>query len=537
MQLTGTGDDVLAGLVDKGQHAGVGFRQTLETLDQLGQILGVLDLDGSLHDGGHGELHDLQVVGGLAGGEGTRLQQELINTDQAENVTGWHIIDGVDLAAHHEDGTLDGLDEQVVLLAGGVVGALDADLQAGSDGTGEDTTEGVETALVGGRHHLGDVQHEGSLGVAVPDANAGLIIRGSLVQGLGTVLLGRDGGWQMQDHHLHEGVGGRQEGSHDNLEQLLALLLPVLGRELDGQLLQEDGDLVLLEVHDSGEDLEDGVEDELVEGTLKVLALVGALVGPFLGVGVEVVVAPETLHHLIPVDTELLGIPLGELPDGKGPAVEAGSEGDGALVWVDLDVAEGLVEVGGDDDVDGLDGSGEGLVQILLGHLQLEKGAVDLVDDHHGLDTLTKSLAQHGLGLHAHTFDGVDDDERTVGDTESSSDLGREINVTGRVDQVDEEIAAVGLLADDVLEVLVVGQVAVQRDGGGLDGDTTLLLISARVGGTRITSLGGRDDTGLREEGVGEGGLAVVDVGDDGHVTDVGGLVHEGAHLFDGEAV
>jgi hypothetical protein len=536
VQLTSTGNDVLTGLGDLGQDAGVGFRETLETFDQLGQILGVLHFDGSPHDGRDGELHDLQVVGGLAGGEGTRLQQELIDTDQSENVTGWDIIDRVDLAAHHEDGTLDGLDEEIILLARGVVGALDADLQAGADSTGEDTTESVETTLVRGWHHLGDVQHEGSLGVTLADTNAGLIIRGTLVQGLGTVLLGRDGRWQVQDHHLHKRISRRQEGSHDNLEQLLALLVLVLGRELDGELLEEDRDLVLLEVHDGGEDLEDGVEDELVEGTLQGLALVGALVGPLLGVGVEVVVAPETLHHLIPVDTELLGISLSELSHGEGPAVETGTEGHGPLVWVDLDITEDLVEVRRDDDVDRLDGSGEGLVQILLRHLELEKGTVDLVDDDDGLDTLTKRLSEHGLGLHADTLDGVDDDERAVRDTESSSDLGREINVAGRVDQVDQEVAAVGLLADDVLEILVVGQVPVQGDGGRLDCDASLLLVLAGVGGPRIASLRGGDNAGLREEGVGQRRLAVVDVGDDGHVTDVRRLVHQGADLFDGEA-
>jgi hypothetical protein len=151
---------------------------------------------------------------------------------------------------------------------------------------------------------------------------------------------------------------------------------------------------------------------------------------------------PQTLHHLVAVDTELLGVAGGELADGEGPAVETGAESDGALVGVDLDITEGLVEVGRDDDVDRLDGTGEGLVKILLGDLELEESTIDLVDDNNRLDALTESLAEHSLGLDAHTLDGVDDDERTVGDTESSSDLGREINVTGRVDQVDQEVLA-----------------------------------------------------------------------------------------------
>lgn len=443
MELTSTSNDVLTGLVGHGKDARVGLGETLETFNKLGKILGVLDLDGALHDGGDGELHDLEVVGGVDGGEGTRLEQELINTNQADNVTSGHIIDRLDLATHHEDGALNGLDEEILLLAGGVVGALDADLETGADGTGEDTTESVETTLIGSGNHLGDVKHERTLGVAVTDTDGSLVISGTLVESLDTVLLGGDGGRKVKNHHLQQAVSSGKESAHDSLEELLALLLTVIDSELEVELLEEGGNLVLLEVHDSGEDLEDGVQDELAESALELSTTVsGAVLGPLLGLGVEVVVAPETLHHLVAVDTELLGVTGSELTDGESPAVETGAEGDGALVGVDLDITERLVEVGGDDDVDGLDGTGEGLVKILLGDLELEKSAIDLVDDDNGLDALTESLAEHSLGLDAHTLDGVDDDESTIGDTESGSDFGREINVTGRVDQVDQEILA-----------------------------------------------------------------------------------------------
>lgn len=242
------------------------------------------------------------------------------------------------------------------------------------------------------------------------------------------------------------------------------------------------------------------------------------------------------LHHLVAVNTELLGVADGELADGEGPAVQTGTEGDGSLVGVDLDVTERLVEVGGDNDVDGLDGTREGLVQVLLGHLKLEKSTVDLVDDDDGLDALTESLTQDSLGLNADTLDGVDDDESTVSDTEGSSDLGREINVTGRVDQVDQEVGTIGLLADDILDILGVDAV-VQGDGSRLDSDTTFLFICTCIRCSCVSCLGGGDDTGLGQEGIGKGGLSVVDVGNDGHVTDVGGLVHKLPDLLDREAV
>jgi hypothetical protein len=571
MQLTGTSNDVLTGLRGVGKDARVGLGETLETFDQLREILGVLNLDGALHDGGDGELHDLEVVGSLRGGKSTRLEQELVDTDETDNVSGWHVVNGVDLATHHQDGTLNSLDEEIILLARGVVGTLDADLETGADGTGEDTTEGVESTLIGSGHHLGDVKHERTLGVAVTDTNGGLVVKRTLVQSLSTILLGSDGRRKVENHHLQKSVGSGEESAHDNLEQLLALLLAVVSRDLELELVQKSGDLVVLEVHDGGEDLEDGVQDELVESTLKLLALVGTRLGPLLGVRVEVVVAlqvvpskytiiemrlactaivggehlhssrektyPETLHHLALVNTELLGVADSELADSEGPAVETGTEGNGTLVGVDLDITESLVKVGGDDDVNGLDGTGEGLVKILLGDLKLEKSTVDLVDDDNGLDTLTKGLTEHSLGLNAHTFDSVDDDEGTVSDTESSSNLRGEINVTGGVNQVDQEVLTIGLLANDILDILGVIKMTVQRDSSGLDGDTTLLLIGTSIGGTSLTSLGGGDNTGLGQQGVGQSRLAVVDVGNDGHVSDIGGLVHEGPDLVDREAI
>jgi hypothetical protein len=287
VQLTGTSDNVLTGWRDVGQDTRVGLGKTLKTFDKLGKILGVLDLDGTLHDGGNGELHNLEVVGSLVGGEGTRLEQELVNTDKTENVTGRDVVNGLDETTHHENGTLDGLDEQVLLLSGLVVGALNADLETRTDGTGEDTTESVETTLVGSGHHLGDVQHEGTVVVTVPNTDGVDIVVGTLVESLHTVSLGGDGRRKVENHHLKESVSSGKELPHDDLEELLALEILLIGGELDLELLEESGDLISLEVHDGLEDAEDGVQDELVESTLKGLTLVSANLGPLLGLGVE----------------------------------------------------------------------------------------------------------------------------------------------------------------------------------------------------------------------------------------------------------
>lgn len=291
VKLTGTGNDVLTRLSDHGQDARVRLAETLETFDELGKIVGVLDFDGTLDNRRDGELHDLQVVGSLGGSKSTRLEQELVNTDKTKNVTSWHILDGLSETAHHENSTLDRLDEQVLLLAGNVVRTLNADLETRADGTSEDTTESVETTLIGSGHHLGDVKHQSTLGVAVADGNSGLVVVGTLVESLHTVLLGDSGRWQVEDHHLHESVGSGKELPHDDLQELLAGQFLLVTGELDLKLLEELGDLVSLEVHDRVEDTENGVQAELVESTLELLTVVLANLGPLLGLGVEVVVA------------------------------------------------------------------------------------------------------------------------------------------------------------------------------------------------------------------------------------------------------
>ena len=62
-----------------------------------------------------------------------------------------------------------------------------------------------------------------------------------------------------------------------------------------------------------------------------------------------------------------------------------------------------------------------------------------LVHEEDGLDALGDGLPEHGLGLDAHAGDAVNDHEGAVGDAERGGDLGREVNMAGRVDEVDEE--------------------------------------------------------------------------------------------------
>lgn len=537
VELTSAGDDVLAGLFDAADDEGIGLGEALETFDELGEIGGVLDFDGDTDDGGHGVLHVTERPSILAifGGDGGSLDDVLVDTDEADDVTAGHVFDGFLVTTHHEDGTLDGLVfVQVVLLADLVVVAHDADLATGGDLSGEDTAEGEEAALVGGGDHLGDVEHEGSVGVALLDALEEAVFHGGLtgVEHFGAVGLGLLGRRKVHDDHLEESFGRGEELHHDGLDELLGRLLHFFGGHDDVEGLEHLVELVGLFGHDGVEELVDGVQAELAEGALDAFAFGVVLAAdPLLGLGIEERVTPEALAHLVLVNTELGGVHLGEAGDGEGPGLETGTDGDGTFIGGDLEVAHDGVVVGGDDNVDVLEGLDESLVGFFGVELEFEDGTVDLVDEDDGADTLGEGLAKDGFGLDADTFDAIDDDEGTVSDTEGGSDFRGEIDVSGRVDEVDQEVTFFVLEVGDE----VGADVVVEGDGGGLDGDTTSDFIRAGVEETGIAGGFLLDDTGSSDEGVGEGGLAVIDVGNDGHVTDLLGVIHEFTNLFDGE--
>ena len=78
-------------------------------------------------------FHGNQRISVSAVSESTSFGQVLIDTDQRDGVTGWHIFDWLGVFAHHDDGTLHVFDEQIIFLAVHVVRAADADLLTGFD--------------------------------------------------------------------------------------------------------------------------------------------------------------------------------------------------------------------------------------------------------------------------------------------------------------------------------------------------------------------------------------------------------------------
>ena len=159
-------------------------------------------------------------------------------------------------------------------------------------------------------------------------------------------------------------------------------------------------------------------------------------------------------------------------------------------------------------------------VKLLLGRIQLHQElqdlvvhlrrlgvlAVDLVDDDHDLEPVGQGLAEHEAGLGLGAVIGVHEQENAVHHPERPLDLAAEVGVAGGVDDVDRLV------------------VPVDRRVLGLDRDALFLLQVHRVHGPLLNALVGAEDAALLEELVDEGGLPVVNVGDNGDIADV--LVH-----------
>ncbi len=158
----------------------------------------------------------------------------------------------------------------------------------------------------------------------------------------------------------------------------------------------------------------------------------------------------------------------------------------------------------------------EGVDELLRDALGLGAGEVDLVDHGDELQVGVERQVDVGEGLRLDALGGVDDEQGAFAGGEGARDLVAEVDVAGGIDEV------------ELVGVAVLGREG-HADGLGLDGDALLAL---QVHG--VEHLGGHialgDSARHLQEAVGEGGFAVVDVGDDAEVAD-SGWIHVGVRV------
>ena len=184
-----------------------------------------------------------------------------------------------------------------------------------------------------------------------------------------------------------------------------------------------------------------------------------------------------------------------------------------------------------DDAVAGLAGDPQDVVHRLaeqvgdlLGDaLGLGAGQVELVEHRDELEAVLDREVRVRDGLRLDALRRVDDEQRALARGERAADLVREVDVAGRVDEVQLVGLAVARLVQDA-------------HGLRLDRDPALALEVHRV--EHLRAHRARVD-GLRhlEDAIGQRRLAVVDVGDDREVADVCLVSHGPTGYGEGAAI
>ena len=93
------------------------------------------------------------------------------------------------------------------------------------------------------------------------------------------------------------------------------------------------------------------------------------------------------------------------------------------------------------------------MVHSLAIDLLLEDASVDFVYDYYRFDFLGEGLPEDGLCLDTDALNIVHYDECAISDTQGRCDLGGEVNMAWRVDDVDQVRLLEALLDDVCLEV------------------------------------------------------------------------------------
>jgi hypothetical protein len=188
--------------------------------------------------------------------------------------------------------------------------------------------------------------------------------------------------------------------------------------------------------------------------------------------------------------------------DGREDGIEEGHQVGAGNGGIDAGLAEFCVRVE-DGEVELVFGGieiDEEVVNLVQDFLVARVGAVDFVDDENRRELRLEGLGEDVAGLRQGTFGGVDEEHDAVDHLEGALDLAAEIGVAGSVDDID--------------------LLAVVEDGGvlGEDGDAALALELVGVHDAVGQGFVGAKGSCLAQELIDEGGLAVVDVGDDGDI-------------------
>ena len=166
-------------------------------------------------------------------------------------------------------------------------------------------------------------------------------------------------------------------------------------------------------------------------------------------------------------------------------------------------------------------GQPDDVFDLPAGLVRLGARQVDLVDDRNDFEPALNGQIGIGERLRLDALRRIHEQQGALTGGQRAGHLVREIDVAGRVDQIEDVLVSVSGLV-------------VQAYGMGLDGDAPLALEIHRVEHLRF-HLARLKSPGELEEPIGKGRLSVIDMRDDGKIPDE--LLIQGAFIMtDGAA-
>ena len=493
VELDELGGAVAADLVVKRRVAlGAALQAVEEVHDELAQRHLEGDLDGVLREVGHvlevaaalcAKLHD----GAHVVGRDDDLGREVGLLDVVDARGLGHVLRGVD----HEVRAVCAVD--VVLHAGGGGDEIEVELAL------EALLDHLHVQQAQETHAEAKAQGVGGLGLV----DEGRVVERELVEGVaqGGVLVCVDGEHARVDHGLDvavagQGLFGAALGQSDGVAHLDELGVLDGGDEVahlaDGELVDRD---LCRAAHADFEHLAElAVGHELDAVALFDGAVDDADERDHAAVGVEVGVEDERLERGVGVafwGRDLLDDLLEQLVDADA----ALAAGEHRLVCRD----------------------GQAVFDLCADALRVCRGEVDLVDCGDDLEVGVHGHEGVGDRLGLDALSGVDHEHRALAGGEAARYLVGEVHVARGVDEVELVGLSVVCRVHDAHGLRLDGDAALALDVHGVE---ELLCHVALCHGAR-----------LLQDAVCDGGLTVVDVGDDGEVPDVLGI-H--GYLFEG---
>jgi len=138
------------------------------------------------------------------------------------------------------------------------------------------------------------------------------------------------------------------------------------------------------------------------------------------------------------VNFEFIGEDVRESGEGESPNVFSGSEGDVSFLGQEIQVSHIRLFILRNNDVNHINDSDVILIHRFRVILEFKDLSIDFVDEKDWSDFFSHGLSEDGFGLDANSFNTVDDDEGTVGNSKCGGDFRGEIDVSWGVDEIDD---------------------------------------------------------------------------------------------------